>query len=75
MLNSLVISLTLLQEFVKMMTKKQPKTLYRADPRESVLQNDIVIRISVTSAIIFALLVFILICFLLVPKTYGFFMW
>ena len=56
-----------------MMTKKeQPRTLYRADPRESVLQNDIVIRISVTSAIILALLVFVIICFLLVPQTYGF---
>jgi len=58
-----------------MMTKKQPRTLYRADPRESILDNDIVIRISVTSAIILALLVFVIICFLLVPKTYGFFMW
>ena len=58
-----------------MMSKKEPVRLYRADPRESVLQNDIVIRISVTSAIILALLVFVLICFLLVPKTYGFFMW
>ena len=56
-----------------MMTKKEkPRTLYRADPRESVLQNDIVIRISVTSAIIFALAIFVLICFLLVPQTYGF---
>ena len=58
-----------------MMTKKEPVRLHRADPRESVLQNDIVIRISLTSAIILALLVVILICFLLVPKTYGFFMW
>ena len=58
-----------------MMTKKQPKTLYRADPRESVLQNDIVIRISVTSAIIIAVLIFILICFIVVPPTYGFFVW
>ena len=58
-----------------MMTKKEPRTLYRADPRESILDNDIVIRISVTSAIILALLMFVLICFLLVPKTYGFFMW
>ena len=58
-----------------MMSKKEPRTLYRADPRESILDNDIVIRISVTSAIIIALLVFVLICFLIVPKTYGFFMW
>ena len=58
-----------------MMSKKEPVRLYRADPRESILDNDIVIRISVTSAIILALLVFVLICFLLVPKTYGFFMW
>ena len=58
-----------------MMSKKEPVRLYRADPRESILDNDIVIRISVTSAIILALLVFVIICFLLVPKTYGFFMW
>ena len=58
-----------------MMSKKEPVRLYRADPRESILDNDIVIRISVTSAIILALLIFVLICFLLVPKTYGFFMW
>ena len=58
-----------------MMSKKEPRTLYRADPRESFLDNDIVIRISVTSAIIIALLVFVLICFLLGPKTYGFFIW
>ena len=58
-----------------MMTNKKPRTLERADPRESILDNDIVIRISVTSAIILALLVFVIICFLLVPKTYGFFIW
>jgi fucose permease len=58
-----------------MMTKKQPRTLYRADPRESVLDNDIVIRISVTSAIILALALFLIICFLLVPATHGFYWW
>jgi hypothetical protein len=56
-----------------MMTKKQqPRTLYRADPRESVLQNDIVIRISVTTAILLAFLLFFIVCFALVPQTYGF---
>lgn len=58
-----------------MMSKKEPVRLYRADPRESVLQNDIVIRISITSALILAIILFLLICFLLVPATYGFFVW
>ena len=57
-----------------MMTKPK-STLERQDPRESILQNDIVIRISVTSAIIIAVLIFILICFIVVPPTYGFFVW
>ena len=46
-----------------MMTKKQqPRTLYRADPRESVLQNDIVIRISMTTAIVLGMILFLAIC-------------
>ena len=56
-----------------MMTKKQqPRTLYRADPRESVLQNDIVIRISMTTAIVLGMIVFLAICFLIKGPTYGF---
>ena len=58
-----------------MMMTKPKRTLERQDPRESILQNDIVIRISVTSAIIIAVLIFILICFIVVPPTYGFFVW
>ena len=55
-----------------MMTKKEPARLHRADPRESILQNDIVIRISVTTAILLAFLLFLIVCFALVPQTYGF---
>ena len=56
-----------------MMTKKeQPRTLYRADPRESVLQNDIVIRISMTTAIVLGMILFLAICFILKGPTYGF---
>jgi len=56
-----------------MMTKKQqPRTLYRADPRESVLQNDIVIRISMTTAIVLGMILFLAICFLIKGPTYGF---
>ena len=56
-----------------MMTRKQqPRTLYRADPRESVLQNDIVIRISMTTAIVLGMILFLAICFLLKGPTYGF---
>ena len=55
-----------------MMTRKQqPRTLYRADPRESVLQNDIVIRISMTTAIVLGMILFLAICFLLKGPTYG----
>ena len=56
-----------------MMTRKQqPRTLYRADPRESVLQNDIVIRISMTTAIVLGMIIFLAICFILKGPTYGF---
>ena len=55
-----------------MMTRKQqPRTLYRADPRESVLQNDIVIRISMTTAIVLGMILFLAICFLIKGPTYG----
>ena len=56
-----------------MMTRKQqPRTLYRADPRESVLHNDIVIRISMTTAIVLGMILFLAICFILKGPTYGF---
>jgi len=56
-----------------MMTKReQPRTLYRADPRESVLQNDIVIRISMTTAIVLGMIIFLAICFIIKGPTYGF---
>ena len=56
-----------------MMTqKKDPVRLYRADPRESVLQNDIVIRISVTTAILLSFILFFIVCFALQGPTYGF---
>jgi fucose permease len=58
-----------------MMTKKKETTLHRADPRESILQSDIVIRFSVTTAIILTLILFVIICFLLVPATGGFYWW
>jgi hypothetical protein len=55
-----------------MMTRKQqPRTLYRADPRESVLQNDIVIRISMTTAIVLGMILFLAICFIIKGPTYG----
>ena len=57
------------------MNKQQPRTLYRADPRDSFLQNDIVIRISVTHAILIAFILFLIACSLIVPATNGFFWW
>ena len=53
------------------MTSK-PARLNRVDPRESIFDNDIVIRISVTTAILLAFILFFIICFALVPQTYGF---
>jgi fucose permease len=58
-----------------MMMTKERRTLERADPRESILDNDIVIRFSVTTGFIIAVLVFVLICFILVPATNGFYWW
>lgn len=59
-----------------MFTKpKEPRTLERQDPRENILQNDIIIRISITTAIILAFILFIIVCFILVPPTYGFLWW
>lgn len=59
-----------------MFTKpNEPRTLERADPRENILQNDIIIRISITTAIILAFILFIIVCFILVPPTYGFLWW
>ena len=54
-----------------MMTKKEPARLHRADPRESILQNDIVIRISMTTAIVLGMIIFLAICFLIKGPTYG----
>ncbi|MBP5424355.1 MAG: hypothetical protein J6Y78_18135 [Paludibacteraceae bacterium] len=58
-----------------MMSKKEPVRLYRADPRESILQNDIVIRFSFSTAIVLAFILFLLFCFWLVPATQGFYWW
>lgn len=56
-----------------MMTNKKPRrSLYRADPRESILQNDIVIRISITTALIVAMVLFLAICFIIKGPTYGY---
>ena len=50
----------------------EPARLYRADPRESILDNDIVIRISVTTAILIAFILFFIVCFALQGPTYGY---
>ena len=61
------------RRLVKMFIKPQPKArLERADPRESILQNDIIIRISLTTALILAMILFLAICFLIKGPTYGF---
>lgn len=50
---------------------QEPARLQRAQTT-SILEKDIVIRISVYSAIIIALLIFVGICFILTSPTYGF---
>lgn len=54
-----------------MMTKPR-RTLERQDPRESFLDNDIVIRFSVTTGLIIAMILFLAICFWIKGPTYGF---
>jgi len=56
-----------------MFNKKPENPLARAPATNSIFEQDIVIRISVWSAIILSFITFILICLLLVPQTYGFF--
>lgn len=55
--------------------RKEPVRLYRADPRESIFENDIVIRFSFRTAIVLAFILFLLLCFALVPATNGFYWW
>ena len=52
---------------------QEPARLQRAPATGSILEKDIVIRISVYSAIIMALVIFVGLCFILTNPTYGFF--
>ena len=54
---------------------KEPVRLYRANPAESYFNQDLIIRISFTTLLILVAILFILVCFWLVPPTYGFFHW
>ena len=54
---------------------KEPVRLNRVNPAESYLQKDLLIRISFTTLLILIAIAFILICFWLIPPTYGFFHW
>jgi len=55
-----------------MAIKKEPVRLQRATPDYSIFEKDIVIRISVYSAIVIALIIFVGLCFFLTKPTYGF---
>lgn len=73
MRKSYVVNVANARRFVKMFTKPEPKArLERADPRESILQNDIIIRISLTTALILAMILFLAICFIVKGPTYGY---
>lgn len=51
---------------------QEPVRLQKAPTASSILQKDIVIRISVYTAIIMALVIFVALCFMLTQPTYGF---
>ncbi|MGN0106060.1 hypothetical protein [Methanobrevibacter ruminantium] len=51
------------------------RTLQRANPAESYLHKDLLIRISFTTLLILAFIIFVIVCILLVPATHGFYWW
>lgn len=51
------------------------RTLERANPAESYRHKDLLIRISFTTLLILAFIIFVIVCFLLVPPTHGFYWW
>lgn len=50
-----------------------PVRLERAEPTTSLLEKDLVIRISFTALIILGMLIFLMVCFMIQPMTYGWF--
>ncbi|WP_158499613.1 hypothetical protein [Methanobrevibacter olleyae] len=52
--------------------KPKPARLGRVNPAESIFQQDIIIRISVITVILFSMLIFIGLCFLFKGPTYGY---
>lgn len=51
----------------------RPARLERAEPVDNILQKDLVVRISFTTLIILAIILFMAFCFLICKPTYGFF--
>lgn len=51
---------------------QQPVRLHRAAETTSILEKDIIIRISVYTAILIALAIFVGLCFIMTSPTYGF---
>ena len=57
------------------MSKEEPVRLQRHNPAQSYFNQDLIIRISFTTLVMLAFILFIIICYLLQPPTYGFLWW
>lgn len=59
----------------EMMKKKTPARLHKKVEKKPILSKANVIQIGIVLGIVLLLLIFFLICFIAVPKTFGFFWW
>jgi hypothetical protein len=57
------------------MAKKTPPRLHRKVEKKPVLSNTNMVQIGIVLGIMLLLLIFLLICFIAVPKTLGFYWW
>lgn len=57
------------------MAKKTPPRLHRKVEKKPVLSNTNMVQIGIVLGIMLLLLIFLLICFMAVPKTLGFYWW
>lgn len=58
-----------------MMIKKTPARLHKKVEKKPVWSNLSMIQIGIVLGIVLLLLIFLLICFIAVPKTFGFYWW
>ena len=56
--------------------KKEPVRLHKKEPQKRFKINEMaLIQLGVLLGILLLILLFLLICFTLIPKTYGFYWW